>query len=118
MAKRKSNLATNTNFVTCSRHHGRKIEACIVCIHLLEFKSREWIPLKYSDSDIPDWYCPECYRRYEQIVANMEYHLVRPCCVECIDAVRFLSDKNYRKETNGTSKRKVSNQRKPAAKNR
>ncbi len=68
----------------------------IVCIHLIEGTSKEWVHIKLREDDLRevdgDWVCPDCYENIE----NPNIDDLRPICMHC---VRKLKKKHSIKES-------------------
>jgi hypothetical protein len=77
--------------------HG-KLPWRIVCVHLINGSSTEWIPIVYSDSDFNDWACPECEKQWDEFMEKTKLDYVAPVCIRCIDDIRCVFDRNYNKE--------------------
>lgn len=68
----------------------------IVCIHLIHGESREWIQLPTDEPGSYDWICPECDKRWEQVVIKKQIDDLRPVCIVCVDELRARFDRNYK----------------------
>lgn len=66
----------------------------IVCVHLMEGTSHEWIPIP---SDFPevdfDWACPACNPNDPETVFNLDN--LRPVCIHCVRRYRRKLDPNF-----------------------
>jgi hypothetical protein len=83
----------NTKLIKCK--HGWRPWS-IVCVHLLDANSMEWIPLPQDQgSKYNDWLCPECYRNWEKIVKDHNLEDIRPICVDCVETIRRVFDPKY-----------------------
>jgi hypothetical protein len=67
----------------------------IVCTHLMDGESREWVPIDLSEDDKreidSDWLCPECAEKlHEENIDNL-----RPVCIHCLRKIRKQYDPQY-----------------------
>lgn len=89
----------DVRYIQCGKH-GEKRRWSIVCIHLLKADSKTWIPIPTQDADLNDWVCPKCDERWNEFMKTGNIDDLRPICVNCVDQIRFLMDRNYKqKET-------------------
>ncbi len=82
------------------KHDGKeeKLPWCIVCVHLVNGISREWIPLIDHQSGKPDWVCPTCEVNFYEMMERREFDCVRPICIKCVEKLREKFDPKYKKE--------------------
>jgi hypothetical protein len=84
-----------TDYIKCK--HGKR-RWSIVCMHLLDGSSMEWIPIPQLNSrrKLNDWVCPECDRQFEKMMQAGDISKLRPICVDCVETIRRVFDKNYK----------------------
>lgn len=82
----------NTKLIKCK--HGWRPWS-IVCVHLLNASSMEWIPLPQNDSEDNDWLCPACLANWEKITKEHRLDDIRAICVDCVGEIRRVFDPNY-----------------------
>lgn len=82
----------NTKLIKCK--HGWRPWS-IVCVHLLDASSMEWISLPQEDCADKDWLCPVCLANWEKIVEEHNLDDIRPICVDCVGEIRRVFDRNY-----------------------
>lgn len=93
MKKRKKKK--DIRYIQCGDHKWRRWS--IVCIHLCEGISREWIALPNPDGP-DDYLCPECLKNWDWIMSRTGegYRTdIRPVCVMCIERIRVKFDPKY-----------------------
>jgi hypothetical protein len=67
----------------------------VVCIHLLNGSSREWVPLDSTNPEVDhDWLCPECVKKHDAGDHNLNE--MRAVCIHCVRKVRAKLDPNYK----------------------
>lgn len=98
MGRRKREEKTDKpdpRYIKCGDHEMRRW--AIVCIHLCEGTSREWISLhNSSEEDAPlDWLCPKCFAQRERIEEEVDITNLRPVCVMCVQRIRARFDPKY-----------------------
>lgn len=82
----------NINYIKCGKHDKRPWS--IVCKHLID-GGRDWNPVPQdNDSGLNDWVCNACLKNWDKIVIENDVSMVRPVCVDCVDAMRFLFGRN------------------------
>jgi hypothetical protein len=73
------------------KHSGLPLSTLsIVCVHLLNADSMEWMPVDWGDS--MDWLCPECIKDFPSKIKLEEVSLH---CIKCVDERRWLFDSNF-----------------------
>lgn len=86
----------NIKWIKCGKHQKRRWQ--IVCIHLFKDPCQEWLPLPQNEKvgALDDYLCHKCMDTL--IKTEDEWSIfkdIRPCCVNCVDEVRKVFDKNY-----------------------
>jgi len=80
--------------ISCGKHTNRPFS--VICIHLMKDPTLEWVPMIQNDeSEYYDYLCPECTEDYERIVDKHDLSKLRVACVNCVDEIRRVFDKNY-----------------------
>jgi len=80
--------------IQCGKHKGRP--SSIVCIHLFKDPTLEWVPMiQNEESQYYDYLCPECTDDYDRMIKEMDVTKLKIACVNCVDAIRRVFDKNY-----------------------
>ncbi len=68
----------------------------IVCVHLMEGESKEWLPI---DSDNPevdyDWCCPDCTPLQNEELNEEHLDKLRAVCINCVRKLRIEFDSNF-----------------------
>jgi hypothetical protein len=77
----------------------------IVCIHLMNGESKEWIPVESTNLEVDfDWLCPKCIDNYFTPVQELDDSEtpdltdLRPVCMHCVRHLRQKLDENFKKE--------------------
>lgn len=84
----------NTNLIQCGDH--KMAPWSVVCIHLIQSESNEWIPIESTSPEVDyDWTCPECVPEPNKEI-NIEN--LRPVCIHCVRKLRKELDPKYTEE--------------------
>lgn len=85
-------MGKNYHLIRCSEDG--LVPWSIVCIHLVEGRSRKWEPLDSSNPEVDhDWLCPECMKQHEMEQDDIEN--LRPVCIHCVVKLRRKFDPNF-----------------------
>lgn len=69
----------------------------IVCVHLANGTSREWIPLESSSPETNfDWVCPDCIPDPQAETVNLKN--LMPVCIHCVRHLREKFDPNFEED--------------------
>ena len=92
----------NINLIQCGDHNWAPWS--IVCIHLVNKESTEWIPIESNNPEVDyDWICPACDEFQQQYITEETstdevIKDLRPACIHCVRQLRKESDPNYKEE--------------------
>lgn len=80
---------TNHQLIQCGGHGWAPWS--IVCVHLVEGTSREWVavPSDFDEVDY-DWFCPACDPE------NPDIEQLKAICIHCVRKLRGMYDQNYK----------------------
>ena len=76
----------------------------IVCVHLMDGTSREWValPNEHGSAEVEyDWLCPECDLEQQAIFEEQRPHTeeemnhLKCVCIHCIRTLRKMYDPNF-----------------------
>jgi hypothetical protein len=68
-----------SNLIRCA--DGRWAPACILCVHLCDGQSDQWVQLPQPDGgEVFDYLCPECFEKGPDA---LELDDLRSCCFHC-----------------------------------
>lgn len=82
------------NLISCGKHDN--LPCSILCMHLMVDPTLEWIPIEQEESSqYYDYICPECDKDYERMMDQHDITKLRIACVNCVDDIRRVFDKNY-----------------------
>lgn len=92
----------DTRFLECTKHGVKRwLPWSIVCTHLLNVESKEWVPLPQNGKMKGfDYFCPNCIREMDRIVNDRYLDNLRPICSECVKTIRRVFDPLYKEENN------------------
>lgn len=89
---RKQKREPDVRYIQCGDHKKRRWQ--IVCIHLCEGISHEWVEMA-TGTDLPDYLCPSCAANNERILRKHDLKDLRPVCVMCVERIRVKLDPKY-----------------------
>lgn len=88
------------HLIDCGNHNSYgKSPWSVVCVHLIEGTSREWIPIESIIPEVDfDWICPKCLELCDDedgLNPGNNLENLRPVCIHCVRTMRKEFDPNY-----------------------
>lgn len=78
--------------IKCGDH--KQAPWAVVCVHLLEGTSREWISIRSTHPEVEfDWACPKCLPKED---VSLVFDDLRPICIHCVQRLRKMYDVNFK----------------------
>lgn len=91
------------NTITCGKH--KDLPFSILCVHLMEDPTLEWIRvMQDEESKLYDYMCPACAADIDRMLAETDISKMRIACVNCVDDIRRVFDKNYEETVKSDAK--------------
>ena len=92
MTNRRRN--TNINLIECADH--KLAPWSIVCVQLVEGRSRNWISLPSNNPEVEfDWVCPECEQMLKKTDTPPDLNKLKAICIHCVRLLRKNFDPQF-----------------------
>ena len=83
-------MDNNHLLISCGDH--KLAPWSIVCVHLMNQMSKDWVPIKSNHPEVDfDWVCTECAKT----ISNPDIENLRCVCIHCTQQLRKSFDANF-----------------------